>query len=118
MMKTYTGIALLLMSVAPVAAGGIERAPQSLSALFEDGNYVELSFGAVDPEVSGTDQVGASTGDVANGYGFVGLSYKRQFSERLSAALIIEQPIGADNTYAPFDLATLSGGSPLLGGTK
>lgn len=118
MMKTYTGIALLLMSVAPVAAGGIERAPQSLSALFEDGNYVELSFGAVDPEVSGTDQVGAETGDVANGYGFVGLSYKRQFSESLSGALIIEQPFGADITYAPFDLATLSGGSPVLGGTK
>lgn len=117
MMKTYTGIALLMISVAPAVAGGIERAPQSLSPLFEAGNYVELSFGAVDPTVSGTDQARASIGDVANGYGFVGLSYKHQFNENLSGALIIEQPFGADITYAAFDPATRSG-SPVLGGTK
>ncbi|MDB6176015.1 outer membrane protein transport protein [Paracoccus sp. Z330] len=109
----YSGIAALLVSTAPVFAGGIERAPQSLSALFEEGNYAELSFGAADPTVEGTDTLGVSTGDVANGYGFFGLAYKHQFNQNLSGVLIVEQPYGADLTYE----SALTGGSPLLGGT-
>lgn len=109
----YSGLAALLVSTAPAFAGGIERAPQSLSALFEDGNYVELGFGAVTPSVEGTDSLGYSTGDVANGYGFFSLAYKHQFNQHLSGALIIEQPFGADLSYA----SALNGGSVLLGGT-
>ncbi|SEN74465.1 Long-chain fatty acid transport protein [Paracoccus alcaliphilus] len=108
------GSAALLISAAPLTAGGIERAPQSLAALFEAGNYAELSFGGADPRVKGTDAAGFSTGDVAQGYGFVGLAYKHQFNENLSGAIIIEQPFGADISYAPFD----DGGSMLLGGTS
>ena len=108
------GSAALLLSAAPLAAGGIERAPQSLSALFEPGNYAELSFGGADPTVKGTDAAGFSTGDVAQGYGFVGLAYKHQFNESLSGAIIIEQPFGADIAYTPF----AEGGSMLLGGTS
>lgn len=108
------GSAALLISAAPLTAGGIERAPQSLAALFEAGNYAELSFGGADPTVKGTDAAGFSTGDVAQGYGFVGLAYKHQFNENLSGAIIIEQPFGADISYAPFD----DGGSMLLGGTS
>ncbi|MGR3749031.1 MULTISPECIES: outer membrane protein transport protein [unclassified Paracoccus (in: a-proteobacteria)] len=106
-------MAVLLMGTAPALAGGIERAPQSLTALFEEGNYAELSFGGVDPTVEGTDVAGFATGDVAQGYGFVGLSYKHQFNENLSAAFILEQPFGADLLYplAPE-------GSPVLGGTR
>ncbi|MBO9455523.1 outer membrane protein transport protein [Paracoccus sp. R12_1] len=113
MKRTATGMAVLLMGTAPALAGGIERAPQSLTALFEEGNYAELSFGGVDPTVEGTDVAGFATGDVAQGYGFVGLSYKHQFNENLSAAFILEQPFGADLLYplAPE-------GSPVLGGTR
>ncbi|AUH34917.1 OmpP1/FadL family transporter [Paracoccus tegillarcae] len=111
----FTGAAALLMGTTSVMAGGIERAPQSLNVLFEEGNYAELSFGAVDPTIEGTDVLGAATGDVAQGYGFVGLAYKHQFNANLSAALIIEQPFGADIRYAPFDGTN---GSPVLGGTR
>ncbi len=110
MKNVFCGIGLLLAGTAPVFAGGIERAPQSLAPLFEDGNYAEVSFGGSDPDVSGEDILGFSTGDVAQGYGFVGLAYKHQFNENLSAALIIEQPYGADVLY--------SGSSPVLGGTR
>ena len=51
MNKILSGSAMLLMTTAPVLAGGIERAPQSLAVLFEQGNYAELSFGGVDPTV-------------------------------------------------------------------
>ena len=55
MKHIITGIGALLASAAPAFAGGIERAPHSLAPLFENGNYAEVSFGGVDPEVSGTD---------------------------------------------------------------
>ncbi|MBU2956648.1 outer membrane protein transport protein [Paracoccus sp. 1_MG-2023] len=108
-----TGAAALLMGASPMFAGGIERAPQTLSALFEEGNYVELSFGGVDPSVEGTDTLGFSTGDVAQGYGFTGLAYKHQFTEAFSGAIIVEQPFGADIRYP----GLADGGSALLGGT-
>lgn len=113
MKKIMTGGAALLISASPIVAGGIERAPQSLSVLFEQGNYAELSFGGVDPTVEGRDIASFKTGDVTQGYGFVGLAYKHQFNDNLSAAFIMEQPFGADLLYP-----TGSGGSPVLGGTR
>lgn len=119
MKKIVTGIGALLASAAPVLAGGIERAPQSLAPLFENGNYAELSFGGVNPSVKGRDYAPAAfggpygTGDVAQGYGFFGFAYKHQFTDRLSGAFIVEQPFGADIRYP-----TLPNGSLLLGGTS
>lgn len=113
MKKTLSVAGALLLGAAPVFAGGIERAPQSLNILFEKGNYVELSFGGATPKVEGKDIAGFATKDVAGGYGFFGLGYKQQFNDNLSGAFIVEQPFGADINYAnPAD-----GGSPVLGGT-
>ncbi|SIQ25122.1 Long-chain fatty acid transport protein [Paracoccus thiocyanatus] len=116
MKRIITGIGALLATAAPALAGGIERAPQSLAPLFEQGNYLELSFGGVNPDVSGQDLAiygGASTGDVAQGYGFAGLAYKHQFTDNLSGAFILEQPFGADIAYKTM----AEGGSMMLGGT-
>ena len=115
-----TGMAALLLGTSPLMAGGIERSNQMLGVLFEPGNYAELSFGGVDPTVEGTDTLGFNTGDVAQGYGFVGLSYKHQFTPNISGAIIIEQPFGADIRYPtqPGPLPDPSvDGSFLLGGT-
>ncbi|WEF23435.1 outer membrane protein transport protein [Paracoccus sp. S3-43] len=114
MKKTImTGGAILLISASPIVAGGLERAPQSLAVLFEQGNYAELTFGGADPTVEGKDIAGFDTGDVAQGYGFVGLAYKHQFNDNLSAAVILEQPFGADLRYP-----LVPDGSPVLGGTR
>ncbi|WP_415393495.1 OmpP1/FadL family transporter [Paracoccus sp. SJTW-4] len=116
MKHLLTGTAALMLTAAPVFAGAIERAPQSLGILFEEGNYVEFSAGRVSPDVSGTDlplgslSGGSSSGDISENYSFFGLGYKHQFNENLSAALIIEQPYGADISYPV-------GGSVNLGGT-
>lgn len=122
MKKITTGIAALLMGTAPALAGGIERSNQMLGVLFEPGNYAELSFGRVRPTVEGTDLPiagvypgGAATGNVANSYNQFGLSYKHQFNENWSGAIIIDQPFGADVSY-PNPLLG-EGGTPLLGGT-
>lgn len=114
MKKTMTVVgAALAIGTGGAYAGGIERAPQSLGILFEQGNYAELSFGGASPDVSGRDVLGFDTGDVASGYGFFSLAYKHQFTQNLSGAIIIEQPFGADLSYAP----AAEGGSAMLGGT-
>jgi long-chain fatty acid transport protein len=105
----------LMASVAVVAgatgavAGGIDRSGQGLGALFEKGRYVELSFGLASPTVEGTDVIGRPTGDVAGTYSQLGLSYKYDVNDKVSMALNIDQPFGADISYA---LTT-----PVLGGT-
>lgn len=94
-------------------AGGIDRSGQSISALFEKGNYAEFSFGTVSPKVSGVDTAafgGSATGDVANSYTQLGGAYKQDFSDKLSFALIFDQPFGADVNYP-------AGQSVALGGT-
>ena len=114
MKKTMTAVGTILALGSGAAfAGGIERAPQSLGILFEEGNYAELSFGGASPSVSGRDVLGYETGNVASGYGFFGLAYKHQFNQNLSGAFIIEQPFGADLNYA----TVANGGSVMLGGT-
>lgn len=112
MKHVLTGLGLVLASSAPALAGGIERAPQSLAVLFEAGNYAELSFGGVDPKISGRDEAvfgGRTTGDVAKGYGFFGLAYKHQFNDNMSGALIVEQPFGADISYPGSESVALGG---------
>lgn len=128
MKHTLTATAALMLTAAPVLAGGIERAPQSLNILFEPGNYVEFSAGRVSPDVRGKDLAlssggvvvypgGRNTGDVAKGYNFVGLGLKYQINDQLSTALIVEQPFGADVLYPNVNPTSLTQGSVNLGGT-
>lgn len=94
-------------------AGGIDRSGQSLAPLFERGNYAELSFGYVSPDLSGTDEPifgGRASGNVADPYGSLAFAYKRDLNDRLSMGFILDRPFGADILYGP--------GSIALGGTK
>ncbi|WBU63346.1 OmpP1/FadL family transporter [Paracoccus aerodenitrificans] len=117
MKRTLTGAAALLVTAAPVFAAGIERSTQSIGILFEEGNYAELGGQFTNPDVSGNDLAiygGSSTGGVADEFNVVTFGYKHQFTDQLSAALIIEHPYGADIEYTDF----ADGGSYMLGGTK
>lgn len=88
-------------------AGGIDRSGQSLSPLFETGDYAEFSLGYVSPTVSGTQvqtlsafsTAGAKSGDMAGGYMVPGFAFKKHFSANLDAALIYDQPFGAKIDY-------------------
>lgn len=102
---------LLMMTVATVAvsatgalAGGIERTSQSAMILFEKGNYAELSFSHVSPSVSGVATAfsptpGAASGNMAESFSQIGLAYKHQFTDRISAAIIYDTPFGANANY-------------------
>ncbi len=80
-------------------AGGIDRSGQSSAVLFEDGNYAEFSLGSISPDISGT-VVGQDSGDVGSSYTQLGAAYKWTYAGTpWEAAVIFDQPYGADIAY-------------------
>lgn len=96
------GAALMLTTTA-ATAGGIDRSGQSIGAIFEDGKYVELSYGMVTPDVTGVFNHPLAgplaSGNAAPSYGTVGLAFKTDINDKVSLALIIDQPFGANVAY-------------------
>jgi len=103
-MKKFTAAAAaLLTSTALAHAGGLDRSGQGVGIIFKDGNYAQLSFGNVNPSVSGTYPVvggGGASGDMAPSYNQLGGGVKFQFNDALSMSLIYDQPWGADVDYS------------------
>jgi long-chain fatty acid transport protein len=109
MKKIVTALGTIALTATAAQAGGIERTGQSVGILFEKGNYTEFSFGRVSPRVSGsgagtarslvTPTPGQASGDMAGDYNQIGGGLKYQFNDRISAALIVDQPFGADVDY-------------------
>lgn len=112
-----TGAALLLTTTT-ASAVGLDRSNQDIGAIFEDGNYVELSFGSVRPTVGGTDLPNPLSApqfaydDVAEDFSQIGLSLTYQLNDRVTLAIIADQPYGADVVYP------VSGAFDFLGGTR
>jgi long-subunit fatty acid transport protein len=98
MRKIITTLGAVALTAGAAQAGGIDRSGQSTSILFEKGNYAEFSFGRVSPKVSG-DRLGVASGDMAGDYNQITGALKYQINDRLSAALIVDQPFGADVSY-------------------
>ncbi len=111
MIKQLTALGVLALSTTTGFAGGIDRSGQSILSIFEKGNYAELSFGNVMPNVSG---IGAGTipngaqptpgqdsGNMAKSYNQIGMAVKTDLNESLAFAMILDQPFGADVAYAP-----------------
>ncbi len=123
MKNVLTAGAALLLTMSIASAGGIERAAPSVNLLFEDGNYLEFSFGFVVPDVSGTQAfdaagstAGSSSGDVAEDYTQLGFGYKNDLNDQLALALILDQPYGADVDYADDTTYAYGGGIAAFGG--
>lgn len=98
MKKIFGATTALVVGTLSAQAGGFERGGNSVAVLFEQGNYAEFSFGSVAPDVSGAIGLGP-TGDVAEDYLSFGAAYKRDLSDQLSVALILDQPWGAHVRY-------------------
>ena len=109
MKKFVTVGAALMLTTTAAYAGGIDRSGQSIGAIFEDGKYVELSYGYVMPSVTGTDPFTTGSDNIAPDYGNVGLAFKTDLDDKVSLALIIDQPFGANVSYD--NAAYLIGGS-------
>ena len=107
MKSHFLALPALLASTAAVHAGGIDRSGQSINALFESGRYAEFSFGHIDPSTSGTSTMAVpppslanvSSGDMTSSYLQFGAAYKADINDKLSYAIIYDQPFGADVDY-------------------
>lgn len=110
LLKTTASIAILAsiaFTASATLAGGIDRSGQSIGVIFEKGNYLELAFGIVSPEITGVATPvmgGGASGDMAKTFTQLGLAYKHSFGNGLDAAIIFDQPFGADVLYpaAPY----------------
>ncbi|MGO4917497.1 outer membrane protein transport protein [Pseudogemmobacter sp. W21_MBD1_M6] len=93
---------VLLLTTSIAQAGGLDRAGNAYSVLFEDGNYAQLSFSSTTPDVSGDfpDVVGGgSTKNMANSYTSLGFALKYGITDKIDLAVFLNQPFGADAEY-------------------
>lgn len=111
-MKTLTtGMVALAMTAGTASAGGIDRSGQFLSPLFQDGGetgaYMQLSFGTISPTANGTNVAipGGVIGDPLASFDSASFAYKNTINDKLSFALIVDQPFGASVDYGPTPLA-------------
>lgn len=101
MKKITLAGAALLTSTAMATAGGIERTGFTTGILFEEGTYVELSYGSVSPSVTGnvTGVPAVASGDITPQYNVVTLGYHQDITDALSFSLVLDEPVGADVAY-------------------
>ena len=117
MKRIFMATTASLMAVNYAQAGGVDRSGQSIGIIFEQTNYVELSYGRIMPKVKGNDAYGPYTGptnEVAGNHSLPGIALNYKFNEQLSLGLTYGQDYGADIYY---DTAA-EGGSVVLGGTS
>ncbi|MEL6466059.1 MAG: outer membrane protein transport protein [Pseudomonadota bacterium] len=112
-------VGALLASTVSAHAVGLDRSGQKINPLFVDGNQVQLSFGFTDPSIDGETQstfpvpgiAGSPIDNVAETFLVWSGAIKYDVNDKLSVALIVDEPYGADTFY------TESPGASALGGT-
>ena len=93
---------VILASAGLAQAGAIDRSLQSTAIIFESGNYVELTFGYLWPDVSGTEVPalgGQSSENMYGNYSTGSLSFKTAINDNVDLGFIIDKPFGADTQY-------------------
>ncbi len=114
MKKTLATTTALTLCAASAHAVGLDRSGQGIDVLFETGNHVELSFGFTDPSLEGNALAafgGASTGNVADGFSIFSIGLKADINDRLSFAVIGDEPFGSDVFYPGSSASTILGGT-------
>ncbi|MEM6579283.1 MAG: hypothetical protein AAF678_12405, partial [Pseudomonadota bacterium] len=115
-MKNFAMAATTLGLAAGAAhAGSIQRDTDRSQILFEEGkNYLEFTVVNFSGEISGvgTNAVfplgGLQSGNIFNSYQSYGLSYKHEYNEKLTFAVVANNPVGADVSY-PIQLYPFAG---------
>ena len=118
MHRISLAVASASLAATAASAGNLDRSGQSVELLFEEGNRVELGWSHSFMSLGGRGVgIGPFPGgtrydDVGGDFDIVSGGLKFDFSDRVSAALIVENPFGADVDY-PGDPGTTE-----LGGTS
>ncbi|MFO7805741.1 MAG: transporter, partial [Paracoccaceae bacterium] len=90
MNRIFTVGAALMLTTTAATAGGLDRTGGPINIIFEDGNYAELTYSNVSPDISGVFPVPVpvGSGNIAENYGQVGFGFKYQIDARASIAFI------------------------------
>ncbi|WP_299821844.1 outer membrane protein transport protein [uncultured Jannaschia sp.] len=93
-------------------AGGLDRSMQNIIALFDPSNTLSFSLTHVNPDLPAEDIGGTGTYSVAGSYTDYQFSYANRINERVSFAIIGDQPFGSDIFY------NAEPGASNIGGTR
>ncbi|MHA3890820.1 OmpP1/FadL family transporter [Acinetobacter sp. GXMZU3951] len=93
--KKYLAVAMLSVFAGQTYAAGLERSPQQIDALFENGTYAEVSYTHISPDVQGTDVSGNHISDLAEDTQALGYAVKTDLNPNLHLAFIYDEPYGA-----------------------
>ena len=105
------GAVLLAAAGSSASALGLDRSAQDITAIFEPGGYVELSYGFTQPDLTGSDVLGNPIADVGGDYGQTALAFRMDVGSGLALGLILDQPYGASIDYGGNPAATMLGGT-------
>ncbi|MEQ9673464.1 MAG: hypothetical protein RLO10_03290, partial [Roseovarius indicus] len=111
MQKLTSTAAALALSAGAATAGGLDRSYTPIDLIFDDGSFTEISYGFTMPDLTGSDLLGNPIANVGNDFGVLGSALKMDFGEKLTFAVIADQPYGADTVYGGNPGATLLGGT-------
>lgn len=93
-------VAIATFSVASMTnAAGLDRSGQDITAFLQDGTYAEAVYTYIDADVSGVDNNGNKTGDIAESYDFFRYGVKTDVSDRFSVGVLYDEPFGAAASY-------------------
>ena len=94
------------LAAGAASAGGVERSNQSTAILFEKGDVVQVALTSAQADISGVETEfgptpGAESGNMTPAYLQYSAAYKADINDRVSYALIVDQPYGANVAYSP-----------------
>lgn len=97
-------VAIATLPTTSVFAAALDRSGQPMNAFFQDGNYFEAGLSVLDPTVSGKEVNKSGTNrdisDMGESYMFPTAAIKLQPHEKVSVALLYDQPFGANAQYS------------------
>ncbi|MFN3288839.1 MAG: OmpP1/FadL family transporter [Acinetobacter sp.] len=93
--KLVTSLMLSMGAVTVAHTAGLERAPQSVDALFEAGTYAEIGYTHISPDITGKDSSGNNISDIAENPQSLNYAVKTNLTPRLRLAVIYDEPYGA-----------------------
>lgn len=118
-LKTLS-VAIATLSVASMTnAAGLDRSGQDVTAFLQDGTYAEAVYTYIDADVTGVDNDGNKSGDIAESYDFFRYGVKTDINNRFSVGVLYDEPFGAaakyegDNNFT--GVADITGAGAIIG---
>lgn len=102
MKKILATTSAMIVGATASYAGGLDRASTPYNILSEEGYFVEGNIAYVTPSVTGTYPAslgGGSTGNALKSYPIYSFGVKGDINDKLSYALFLNNPYGADTKY-------------------